>query len=120
MIEEDEDALICDLAETYGIFEYRALPARRVATLAVGLRDDARIKMKMSGMRVPVNTMLLGSIADANNLSVWQRTKDGQKGRNRPESILEAMTATQKAPELEGFDSFEEFDAWRNGMLKGK
>ena len=31
----DEDALICDLAETYGIYNYRQLPADRVAVFVL-------------------------------------------------------------------------------------
>ncbi|MBQ4177615.1 MAG: hypothetical protein II640_09125, partial [Lachnospiraceae bacterium] len=49
MINADEDALICDLAETYGIFDMESLPVKLVATLAMGLRGDSRIKMKISG-----------------------------------------------------------------------
>ena len=36
MIFTDEEALICDLAETYQIFDYRSLPVRTVATLSAG------------------------------------------------------------------------------------
>lgn len=43
MILTDEDALICDFAETYNVLDYRALPLRTAATLASGLRADARI-----------------------------------------------------------------------------
>ncbi len=34
MIAVDEDALVCDLAETYGIYDYRQLPITRVAVFA--------------------------------------------------------------------------------------
>lgn len=43
MIATDEDALICDLAETYHVFDYRGLPLKTAAALASGLRNDARI-----------------------------------------------------------------------------
>lgn len=43
MILTDEDALICDLAETYHVLDYRSLPLLTAATLASGLRSDARI-----------------------------------------------------------------------------
>ncbi len=43
MITTNEDALICDLAETYGLLDYRAHGARLIATLAAGLRPGARI-----------------------------------------------------------------------------
>lgn len=50
MVAEDEHALICDLAETYGIYDYHKLPARTVAILATGLREDSRIFMKKAKM----------------------------------------------------------------------
>lgn len=46
MIQTDEDALICDLAETYQIYDYRQLPAYQVAVFSYGLRDDSRIKVR--------------------------------------------------------------------------
>src|SRR5699024_11907585 len=61
MIQLDEDALICDLAETYQIYDYRQLPPTRVAVFSIGLRDDSRIKMKASGQLVPMETLLLRS-----------------------------------------------------------
>lgn len=64
MIEFDEDALICDLAETYHIFDYKLLPPKTVATLAAGLRDNSRIKLRAAGVPVALDTILLASIAD--------------------------------------------------------
>lgn len=64
MINFDEDALICDLAETYNIYDYRSLPVRLVATLSAGLRDDSRIKLSRAGFTAQQNTMLLAIIAD--------------------------------------------------------
>ena len=51
MIKTDEDALICDLAETYQIYDYKSLPAYMVATFSVGLRENSRIKMKLNDFR---------------------------------------------------------------------
>ena len=63
MISADRDALLCDFAETYGIYDFRALPAFTLATLAVGLRDDSRIKMKMHGTRITrTETLLAGAV----------------------------------------------------------
>ena len=59
MISLDESALICDFAETYHILDYRALPLKLAAVLACGLRDDSRIKMKLAGMKLNPETMLL-------------------------------------------------------------
>ena len=72
MLEADEDALICDLAETYGIFDYESLPVKLVATLAVGLRGDSRIKMKISGAVLSQRDLILSQIADYAALNVWR------------------------------------------------
>lgn len=44
----DRDALLCDMAETYGVFDLRALPLQTVAVLAQGLRPDSRIMLRLA------------------------------------------------------------------------
>ena len=63
MIHEDEDALICDFAETYQIYDYRSLPVKMAATLAAGLRDDSRIAKTTEAKASTTNT-ILAIIAD--------------------------------------------------------
>src|SRR5690625_7167767 len=92
MIEIDENALICDLAETYQIYDYRQLPPLRVAVFSYGLRSDSRIKMKLSGQSVSIDTLLLAGISDRLSTLVWFQTEDGQKGKNRPIPIIELLT----------------------------
>lgn len=97
MMQIDEDALICDLAETYHILDdIGLLPARKVAVLSVGLRETSRIKMKMIGTPVPNDILLLAQIIDRLNIMLWRETKDGHKGINRPESIAEALLHPEK------------------------
>lgn len=121
MIAEDENALICDFAETYHIYDFRGLPARYAATLAAGLKPDSRIMLKMSGLAAPANTYILATIADAARLQVWLKTKDGRRGKNPPESLLEKIKGINKKDEPgEGFDTPEEFRAWREKMLGGE
>jgi len=95
----DEDAVICDFAETYHILDYTALPVETAATLAAGLRDDSRIMMKLAKLRVKPELFALCTIADRLGLLVWMQTKDGQKNRNRPASMLEAISEEQKKDE---------------------
>ena len=74
MINTDESAVICDLAETYSIFDYKSLPVLTVATFCVGLRENSRIKMKKNRLAVPFETVvLLGVIADSLKLLVWDK-----------------------------------------------
>lgn len=121
MLATDRDALVCDLAETYGIYDMRALPVTTLATLAAGLREDSRIKKKLSGARVGPDTLLLAAIADRLSLLVWSRTEDAQKGRNRPASIVDALTGKQQnqGGDAVVFDSPEAFEAARNALIGG-
>ena len=121
MINLDEDALVCDLAETYQIYDYKQLPLNQVAVFAYGLRDDSRIKQIMSDQIVPLETTLLASIVDRLSLSVWLQTKDGQKGVNRPTSIAEMLTKNHKEERDERdylvFESGEDFENYRKALL---
>lgn len=120
MIAADEAALRCDFLETYHVMDYRALPARQAALFACGLRPGSRIVQKLSGSSVALDTMLLAVIADAVRILVWQNTRDGMEGRNRPWSITERLTGGGKPKESLGFGSPEEFDAWRAQMIGGE
>lgn len=115
MVGLDEDALTCDFAEVYHVLDWRALPARTAATLAMGLGQESRIMRQLSGVPVTIQTLLLAAITDALHVLVWQNTKDGAKGRNKPTLIAEKLMETQH--EEIGFDTVEDFRKWRNSML---
>lgn len=115
MIRYDRDALICDLAETYTLYDFEHLPVQTVAALAVGLRDDSRIKMSMSGAKAPTDILLLAAAVDRLSLLVWAQTKDAEKGRNRPKSVLESLQPKEKTSV--GYDSGEDFTRERNRLI---
>ena len=51
---------------------------------------------------------------------MWAQTTDGQKGRNRPESVLEELLGRHSEPDrLRTFDSPAAFEAARAAILKG-
>lgn len=118
MIKIDENALICDLAETYHIYNYRQLPADLVAVFSVGLRENARIKMAMSGQKVSLETLLLASVADRVGILAWQNTEDGHKGRNAPKEFVSILTEEPKEREESVFKSGEDFENARARILK--
>ena len=120
MIAVDENALMCDLAETYGIYNYRQLPPTLVAVFSLGLRNDSRIKMKLSGQTVPLETMLLASIVDKLSILIWFQTKDGQKGLNRPKMITDILLEQEKETEVLAFRSGEEFEKERRRLIGGE
>lgn len=110
MIATDDDALVCDMAETYRIYDYRALPPGRAAVLACGLHEDARINMKMRKQEVTLDTLLHAIIADQARLLVWSKTKDGEKNRNRPESIAEKLLqGPDKEDKVKAFVTADDF-----------
>lgn len=109
MLAVSEDDLVCDLAETYQVHDMYAFPVLHIATLAKGLRDDSRIKMRLTEQKTDLTTILLAMIADNTALRLWQNTKDGHKGINRPKSVMEMLAGADKKQELRGFSSGEEF-----------
>lgn len=121
MIAIDEDALICDLAETYQIYDYKRLPVQSVAVFSLGLRDNSRIKMKLSGSKISLEQSLLASVADRLGILIWQKTKDGARGSNVPKSILATLNGEveeKEKSEARLFISGEEFLQERERLLR--
>ena len=108
MLDVDESALICDLAETYHIYDYRKYDADYIATLATGLGPD------------DTTNLLLARIFDQLNLLIWMNTEDGQKNRNRPESLADMLTGKcENKNSIVAFDTVEQFEIERQKILKG-
>ena len=116
LVAADRDALLCDMAQTYHVFDLRALPVQTVAVLAAGLPESSRIKCKLSGASLPISELLLAAILDGVNLLVWMRTEDAKHGRNRPRSVLGALT--DGGDEKGGYDSPEAFEAAREKLWR--
>lgn len=120
MFHTDRNALLCDLAETYGIYDIKAHPATRVALFAAGLRDDSRIKMKLAGVRVSNEILLLAQAVDRLSVLIWQNTKDGGKGRNKPPSVVEKILYGDSSKKIKtnGFSTPEAFWGARAKILE--
>lgn len=120
MMAADEDALICDFAEYYHIYDYQALDAKYAAILAGGLRDDSRSIEAICGMS-DSKTMLLAGILDAVRILAWQNTSDGHNGRNKPESVISIFSkkVTKKEGAVQAFDTPDDFHAMRRRLIDG-
>ena len=111
---------MCDMAEYYGIIDMETLPVSKLAGFAFGLPPESRTKMRIAGRKIPLNTMLLAGILDRLSVLVWQRTKDGKLGTNKPGSVLEELTKVK--PEKEQpvlFRSGEDFMAAWERIRRG-
>lgn len=114
----DEDALICDLAETYQIYDYRSLPVKLVATLAAGLRDDSRIKLIAAGAPAPQNTILLASIADRIEAFRYGFSEDASKGRNKPKSLVLTLYGEERKERSNSIATFDSAEAFEEALAK--
>lgn len=112
MISLDRVALTCDLAETYGLLNWEAVPVATLAMLAVGLRENSRIKMRLSGRPTPTETLLLAAALDRLSTLVWFQTKDGQAGTNKPKSLVAVLLGdTQEVTrDVQSYETSEEFE----------
>lgn len=118
MVLKDEDALVCDFAETYHILNWRALSPLLAAKLAFGLHENSRIKRAITGQQISLSDTILAAILDKVNWLAWAQTRDGQKGRNRPKSILADILGEKKESANMAFDSGEEFEAYRKKLIE--
>lgn len=96
MISTDEEALICDFAQVYHIYDYQSLPADYVGTLAVGLPDNSRIKRKLAGLQVSLETLLLSIIADKLSLSLGARQRMLRRERTDRLRLLQNFLEKKK------------------------
>lgn len=110
--------MICDLAETYHVLNYRELPPSLVATLVTGLRADSRLKMKLTGMKIPVETTIQAMIYDAVSMVLWMNSDDGRRNRNRPKSLVKTLMEDPEPKEFQTFSSGAEFLKKREEILQ--
>ena len=104
--------MICDLAETYHILNYRELLPELVATLVLGLRDDSRVKMHYSKSKITLNQTLEAIIADNMQFLAWTKTKEAKKGRYKKKSILKLLNGVYDNSELASFETIEEYEKY--------
>lgn len=115
MISLDKDALICDLAETYGIYDMDALPVRTLAALASGLRENARIRLKAAGQKVSFDTCILAALFDRVGNLIYMLS---DKSTDPPKSVLDALIGSEPESQCRKFESGEDFEAERQRIIK--
>ena len=109
MLALDRDALMCDMAETYRIYDIRSLPASRIAMFACGLGVNSRIKLRKEGLKAPWEVVLLAEIIDL--LST-------EESANLT-SIFLIEDKRNKPSEFQTFESIEEFEQAKAKIIAG-
>ena len=111
----DEDALICDFAETYQIYDWRSLPGRLAATLASGLRQNSRIRMKADGVKANLDTSMLALIHDdLASLTYLMIKSKTRKHVPKPDSLVEKIVHGDKKQANETYQGFTDQNDYLN------
>lgn len=118
MLQTDKGAFLCDMAETYRIYDINKFPATQIAMYAAGLKDNSRIKIKMSGIELDYEHVILTAMFDKLNLLFWKDTVDGQANRNRPKSLLNNFIKEEPESAYSTFCSAEEFEEARQKIIE--
>lgn len=117
IINDSEDLMICDLAETYGILDYHQLKPDILAVLVMGLPQDSRIMRKITKAKLGYLDSVLALIFDA--LQVIAYNQGHKKGSKRPESLYKKLTTEEKKDEYMTFSSPESYERWRKEHING-
>ncbi len=121
MIALCEDELICDLAEYYRIYDYRRFDALYIATLALGLRRESRVILKLTDSKYTTSERVLFLIYDAVNWLKWSRSTAAEVPNAKPPQSIYKMLCEEsqdKEEEVQGFNSIEEFEAEKAQRLE--
>ena len=110
MLAFDSDALVCDMAETYHVYDMWSMPLPYIATLASGLGMDSRIRLKAHGLKTTWPTVLLAMLVDGWN----QDTKNPFL-----QLFIEKQDKGVKS-DSKVFDSVEDFEAAKAAILGGQ
>lgn len=106
-LDSDEDLLICDFAEYYHVYDYKAIDIDLASTLAAGLRPNSRSYMKIHGIKANLTESLAASIDDELRAIIYMLS--GKKNR-KPEFIANRIIFGEpERTEYEKFRSPEEF-----------
>lgn len=106
--------MICDLAETYRIYDYQRLPVKYLAILVAGLRVDSRVECKRMGIKAPLSTVYIADLCDY--MEIYVRALSGQDCKaNRKERL---MVDYNPESSKQGGMEIDEFNALRNRILE--
>lgn len=113
-MDKHKDALICDLAEYYGILNYRDFDAFTLATFACGLRPESRTgSVRTHIVAQPVNGITLIQILDALNNIAWSI---GGGEKDPPDALLKHYYDAPK--ETVGYKDGASYDRARAEILE--
>lgn len=108
------------MVQFYGLLDYKRLPIRTQAVLALGLPEDSRVMRKISGQKVSTDTILLAGILDQLRLQAWSRSKGSKNRQGKPKSIVQALLEGNEKKETDviAFRSGADFERYRERLMR--
>ena len=74
--------------------------------------------LKITGRDYSMSQIMQAYIVDRLSVLVWQKTKDGAKGKNKPKLLSEIMLKSKDEAEIQAFNSADEFERHRKAIIE--
>ena len=113
----DKDALICDFAQYYSIYQFDKYEISYIAILACGLPEESRIKKKLRKIPYTLEETLLAAIVDHLAMQLYQHA--GKKSNRKPKSLLRMMMEKEDKSAVQSFNTVEAFESARRKIIEG-
>lgn len=107
------DAVICDLAETYHIFDYHQVPPQTLAVLVGGLGVNSRTGQAMAGLKAPFDTVLLADLVDMLGAIINGLSKHPKQLQSIAETLAEGAEV-----QTSGYATPDELKQARENIVK--
>lgn len=117
MVKNYPDELECDMAQYYGIHDYKNFKLGHISILACGLPEQSRIVKKLLDKPYGTDTYLLAHIVDRLSLIWWSKTKDAEDDINRPEMMINLLNHISEPKEYESM-TIEEYEKTRAEIMR--
>lgn len=117
------DALICDFAQFYHVYDINSLDVRTAAILMSGLPKESRLVRELTGNKPDQETLLMASILDtARNIEYAVFQSHSKKKLKRPQSVVKKLLGIEdgekRQNDVQGFGTAEEFNAVWNRIAQ--
>ncbi len=114
-----KDALICDFAQFYHVYDIDSLKLQTAAIMACGLPPESRTIRQISGQKYPVEMVLQMKILDTMKTIEWAYINTHSKRKiPKPKSIFELINEQKETKEIVTFQSGQEFEIERERIIK--
>lgn len=114
------DALTCDFAQYYHIYDIDSIPLQTQAVLACGLPPDSRTIRQITGQKYSAEMTIQMAILDTlRSIEHSYVSVHSKRKVPKPKSIFETLNKEESA-EVRTFRSGEEFERARARIIEGK